>query len=195
MQTGLEGKPWWYGLGIGVGVGAVILILVGWQVIGSMNDEIAQQENRLRQLQKKIVEGQAAQAQLPQFREQVRTLELELDKLLRILPARKNTPDLLRRIRALADQGDFGFKTFTPRPFVNRDFYSEWPITINLTGDYHNLAMFFDRIGRLSRIINIENLSVSANRQADETIAANFVAKTFVYQEEEEGGTDGAASE
>lgn len=185
MQTGLEGKPWYTGLAIGAVFGAVILGLAYWQLITPMNEEIASQERRLEQLQKKIVEGRAAKQQLPQFREQVRTLELELDKLLRILPARRNTPDLLRRIRGLAEQGDFGFKRFSPGRFVDREFYSEWPIAIDLAGNYHNLALFFDRISRLSRIINIENLTIQAAKRGDDTITANFTAKTFVYKEPE----------
>ena len=68
--------------------------------------------------------------------------------------------------------------------FVNKDFYSEWPIVINLTGGYHNLALFFDRISRFSRIINIENLNIAAARgSGDQTIAATFTVKTFIYKE------------
>jgi len=191
MQTGLEGKPWYAGLAIGAAFGLAIVGLAYWQVITPLNEQIASQESRLEQLQKKIVEGRAAKQQLPQFREQVRTLELELDKLLRILPARKNTADLLRRVRGLAEQGDFGFRQFTPGNFVDREFYSEWPIRINLAGTYHNLALFFDRISRLSRIINIENLSIQAQPSGNETILANFTAKTFVYKDTD---TDGDAA-
>jgi Tfp pilus assembly protein PilO len=188
MQTGLENKPWYVGLGIGVAFGLAVVGLAYWQLITPMNEQIAGQERRLEQLQKKIVEGRAAKQQLPQFREQVRTLELELDKLLRILPARRNTPDLLRRIRSLSEQGDFGFKRFTPGNFIDREFYSEWPIAIDLSGSYHNLAMFFDRISRLSRIINIENLTIQAANRGNETISAKFTAKTFVYKETESDG-------
>lgn len=189
METGLEGKPWWYGLAIGGAIGAVILGLVWWQVLEPQREEMERQDARLTELQSKIVEGRAARQQLPRFREQVRTLELELDKLLRILPARRNTPELLRRIRALAEQGDFGFQRFVPGQFLDREFYSEWPIRIELTGGYHQLAMFFDSISRLSRIINIENLGIDARPQGRETIAASFTAKTFIYKEPETDAT------
>jgi len=195
METGLEGKPWWYGLGIGAAVGAVILGLVWWQVLEPQREQMERQDARLTELQSKIVEGRAARQQLPQFREQVRTLELELDKLLRILPARRNTPELLRRIRALAEQGDFGFQRFTPGRFVDREFYSEWPIRIDLTGGYHQLAMFFDSISRLSRIINVENLTIDARQRGRETIATTFTAKTFVYKEPEPDETGTAADD
>ncbi|MEZ5312164.1 MAG: type 4a pilus biogenesis protein PilO [Thermoanaerobaculia bacterium] len=185
MQTGLEGKPWYYGAGVGAVIAAAIVAAIWYFMIVPKNKEIEAQSRTLAQLQIKIQEGRAAKQKLPQFREEVRRLELELDKLLRILPARRNTPELLRRIRQLTEQGNFDLLRFTPGNFVDKDFYSEWPINIRLNGTYHNLALFFDRVGRFSRIINIENLKVSAlsQRGKGHTIAATFTAKTFIYRE------------
>lgn len=185
FKTGLEGKPWYYGLGIGLAIGAAIYAVVSWQVLTPMKDQLAAGEGQLRELQNKIQEGRAAKQQLPRFREEVRQLEMELDKLLRILPARRNTPDLLRRIRSLTEQGDFALRRFTPGQLSDREFFSEWPIAVSVDGGYHNLALFFDRISRFSRIINIEDLTISAlpNVQGTHTLSANFNAKTFVYKE------------
>jgi type IV pilus assembly protein PilO len=187
VQTGLESKPWY----IGAVIGLVVAGLVYWggsvMLLKPREQQISRLEDRRANLQAKIQEGRAAKQQLPRFREEVRKLELELDRLLRILPARRNTPELLRRVRSLAEQGDFSLLRFTPGGFIDRDFFSEWPISINLQGSYHNLAMFFDEIGRFSRIINIEGLRIDANRRgnARHTISATFTAKTFVYQEPE----------
>ncbi|HWM94815.1 MAG TPA: type 4a pilus biogenesis protein PilO [Thermoanaerobaculia bacterium] len=185
FKTGLEGKPWYYGLGIGLGLGAAIFFVVNWQVLGPMKETLAAGEQQLEDLQAKIQEGRAAKQQLPRFRDEVRQLEMELDKLLRILPARRNTPDLLRRIRSLAEQGDFALRRFTPGQLSDREFFSEWPIAVSVEGSYHNLALFFDRISRFSRIINIENLNIVAlpSNKGTHTLAANFSAKTFVYKE------------
>ncbi len=193
FNTGLEGKPWYYGLAAGLAVGGILFGLGYWQLIMPMDDQITGQNSRLQELQNKIQEGRTAKAQLPKFREEVRQLELELDKLLRILPARRNTPDLLRRIRSLAEQGDFTLKSFTPGSLSDKDFYSEWPIDIHVEGTYHNLALFFDRISRFSRIINIEDLKIMANEaKGPHTIASNFKAKTFVYKESEPAKPDAA---
>jgi|CXWL01.1.fsa_nt_gi type IV pilus assembly protein PilO len=183
IQTGLEGKPWWWGFVVGVPLAGVLLFLGHWQLWSPKKDEIARLQRHLTELEAQIQEGRAAKAKLPQFREEVRRLELELDKLLRILPARRNTEDLLRRLRALTEQGDFALNKFTPAGLVDREFYSEWPITINLDGTYHNLALLFDRVGRFSRIINIDNLVITAIRKNANTINANFKATTFVYRE------------
>ncbi len=185
FRTGLEDKPWYYGLMVGLLVAAGLYGLMHvWQLRDQKRD-LARKTAQLADLQTQIQEGRAAEAQLPRFREEVRLLELELDKLLRVLPARRNTDDLLRRIRLLTEQGDFNLLRFRPGRLVDRDFYSEWPIAIALEGSYHNLALFFDAIGRFSRIINIEGLKVATYRGADRdhTIAANFSAKTFVYKD------------
>jgi type IV pilus assembly protein PilO len=185
IQTGLEGKPAWQGALVGLLCAAALVGGGYYFKFSKQYAELERMEQQLAGLQQKIQEGRAAKAKLPQFREEVRRLELELEKLLRILPARRNTPELLRRIRQLTEQGNFSLLKFTPGNFVDREFYSEWPIAVRLNGTYHNLALFFDRIGRFSRIINIENLKISALPRSPEghTIAATFTAKTFIYKE------------
>jgi Tfp pilus assembly protein PilO len=200
LKTGLEGKPWYFGLAAGLAAGLVLFALAYWRVLQPLRDEYEAEEAKLAGLQNKIQEGRAARQELPKFREEVRQLELELDKLLRILPARRNTPDLMRRIRSLTEQGDFGLKSFTPGGFSDREFFSEWPIRIEVEGSYHNLALFFDRISRFSRIINIEDLEITARtgkKGGSHTIGARFAAKTFVYKEPEPEPveTDTAASD
>jgi type IV pilus assembly protein PilO len=185
----LKDRPWYFGLAAGIGLVVVLFGLVWWRLYGPQRQQIQGQDTHLAELQVKIQEGRAARQRLPQFREEVRRLELELDKLLRILPVRLNTEDVLRRLRALAEQGDLDILRVTPGNLSDRDFYSEWPINIQLQGTYHNLAAFFDRIGRFSRIFNIDNLAIQAvdpNRTSGHSIGATFVAKTFVYREEEE---------
>jgi len=188
FQTGLEGKPWYMGALAGLVVAALAYGAVHYLSLKDQRVELERQETKLADLQRKIQEGRAAQAQLPRFREEVRRLELELDQLLRILPARRNTQELLRRIRSLTEQGDFNLLRFTPGREVDRDFYSEWPITINLEGTYHNLAMLFDRVSRFSRIINVEGLKIDTARNPGRyTLSASFRAKTFIYKDQPEG--------
>lgn len=183
MQTGLEGKPWWWGFLVGLPLAGAIVFLGHWQLWTPQKQEIAKHDRKLKELEGKIQEGRAAKAKLPQFREEVRRLELELDKLLRILPARRNTEGLLRQLRALTEQGDFDLTRFAPGNLQEREFFYEWPIQINLNGSYHNLALLFDRVGRFSRIINIDKLVISATKGGRYSINASFVARTFVYRD------------
>lgn len=187
IETGLEGKPWYVSAGVAAGLAAALIFGMNYVKFSGMKRQIGQKQNRLMDLDRQINEGRSAQKSLPQFREEVGRLELELDKLLRILPSRRNTEDVLRRLRTLTEQGDFALLSFTPRSLSPRDFYFEWPIEIRLNGAYHNLALFFDRIRRFSRIINIEDLRLgSLRRSSHHTLAATFVMKTFLYNQPEE---------
>jgi type IV pilus assembly protein PilO len=193
LKTGLEGKPWYIGLAAGLAAGLLLFAVAYWRIVQPLNDEYEAEEAKLAELQNKIQEGRAARQELPKFREEVRQLELELDKLLRILPARRNTPDLMRRIRSLTEQGDFALKSFNPGGFTDQEFFSQWPIRIELEGTYHNLALFFDRVSRFSRIINIEDLEITARtgKTGGHTIGARFAAKTFIYKEPEPEAPEG----
>ena len=115
FQTGLEGKPWWMAAGVAVLLAGAVVGGTHFLKLEPLRKDIKKQEKRLAKLQKKIDEGRSAQKSLPQFREEVGRLELELDKLLRVLPSRRNTEDLLRRVRTLTEQGDFRLLRFTPR--------------------------------------------------------------------------------
>ncbi len=186
IETGLEGKPWYVSALVGVALAAAFVVTFKYVQADKMKHQIVSKEKKLKRLEREINEGRAAQKSLPQFREEVARLQLELDKLLRILPSRRNTEDLLRRIRRLTEQGDFDLLRFTPRGLSKRDFYSEWPIRISLNGKYHNLALFFDRIRRFSRIINVENLRIGARSRGRHSVSANFTIKTFIYNRPKE---------
>ncbi len=194
VETGLEGKPWHISAAVALAIACLIAGGVYWFKIKDMRLAYERKQATLTSLQQKITEGRAAKARLPQFEEEVARLTLELDKLLLILPPRRNTEDLLRRVRTLTERGDFDLLRFQPQAIRVNDFYSEWPIKIELEGTYHNLAMFFDRIGRFSRIINIDVLNISAinsPRAPHHTIKAAFTAKTFLYNEPPEADDPG----
>ena len=181
IETGLEGKPWYVAAGVAALLGVIVVVAFKYVKFNDMEAQITRKERKLTNLEREINEGRSAMKSLPQFREEVGRLQLELDKLLRILPSRRNTEDLLRRIRRLTEQGDFDLLRFPPRGLSRRDFYSVWPIAISINGKYHNLALFFDRIRRFSRIINVEDLRISARGGGRHSIAARFTIKTFIY--------------
>jgi type IV pilus assembly protein PilO len=182
----LEDKKWYYALVYGLVIGAVVAGAVHYAWFRPLNAKIAGKRAQLEGLQQEIQKGRAAERKLAQFREEVRRLEGELSKLLQVLPSKRNTEELIKRIETLTRQGDFTLKKFTPQEFIPREFYAEWPIDISLDGTYHNLALFFDRMSRFSRIINVEALKISELPGVPQkSISATFVAKTFIYTGEE----------
>jgi type IV pilus assembly protein PilO len=184
----IEEKPWYYALGVGLFVGALVAGAVHWFWFKPMQEEIAAKKVELEGLNQEIQKGRAAERKLSQFREEVKRLELELSKLLQILPSKRNTEELIKRIETLTRQGDFTLKKFTPGEFIQKEFYAEWPIDIQVEGTYHNLALFFDRMSRFSRIVNVEDLKVGVLGDVPgKSIASQFVAKTFIYTGDETG--------
>jgi type IV pilus assembly protein PilO len=190
----IEEKPWYWALGMGLGFGIVLAGGVHYFLFRPMNAEIAAKKTELQGLNSEIAKGRMAERKLSQFREEVKRLELELSKLLQILPSKRNTEELIKRIETLTRQGDFTLKKFTPGEFVQKEFYAEWPIDVQLEGTYHNLALFFDRMSRFSRIVNVEDLKISAltNDPSGKSIAAQFIAKTFIYTGDDVGATTAA---
>src|SRR5437867_6500395 len=183
----LEGKPWYYGLAIGVVLAGGMVFAADYFLIEDVKTQIKSAESQIKELDTKIEQGRSAQRKLPQFREEVHRLELELEKLRRILPSTRNTEEIIKKIKSLVDQGDFLLHRLTfPKlaPAQGGDPYAEWPITVSVDGRYHNLAILFNRLSNFSRIINVEQIAVNAlSTQVDRTITSEFVAKTFVYVE------------
>lgn len=187
LETALQGKPWYWGLGIGLVLFGLCLFAIKSFKINEINANIASVDRELDELSKKIENGRAAEKKLPQFREEVRRLEEELEKLRRILPSTRNTEELIKKIKSLVDQGDFVLQKLVFPPLNGADsseVYAEWPISVSVEGGYHNLAVLFNRLGNFSRIINVEQFTVTAlSNQIERTISCEFIAKTFVYIE------------
>jgi type IV pilus assembly protein PilO len=187
LNIGLEGKPWYYGLGIGLFLAVLCVGLVQYLLIGDIDAKIKDADGQLTALDNQIAQGRAAERKLPQFREEVARLQVELEKLRRILPSSRNTEEIIKKIKALVDQGDFVLRRMTFPVIgtpVGSDPYAEWPISIEMDGGYHNLAILFSRLSNFSRIINVEQFTITAlSPQIDRTIATSFTAKTFVYVE------------
>ena len=197
FRTGLEDKPWWMAALLGLVLAVAIYFAGNHYLLKPRQQNLEDLDATLVVLQAKIQEGRTAKEDLPGLRQAVQRLELDLDKLLRVLPARRNTPQLLRRIRDLTEQGDFDLKRFTPGNFIDQEFFSEWPIAVNLDGTYHNLALFFDRVSRFPRIVNIDGLRINSVRGQDtgpHSISASFTAKTFVYKEQAPPAPEEAAA-
>ena len=179
----LETKPWWVALIVGLVLGGGAIWASDRFLFKNIKLEIQSQQAQLVDLQQKVREGKAAEARLPQFQEEAQRLEAELQRLLRILPTAKQTDELIKKMKSLTERGAHRFVTFEPGAFNKKDFYSEWPINVSLEASYHELALFFDRLSRFSRIINVESLTAGAlsKRGSPYTISVGFTMKTFIY--------------
>ena len=183
IELKFEEKPWWVAAIWGVVLGGIFSLAAeyGYPNFQQKRKDIDAAKAQLTSLTAEIEKGRAAERKLSQFREEVKKLELELQKLLQVLPPERDTEDLIKKVEALVHQGDFNLLTFRTNEPIPRDFYKEYPFNISLNGTYHNLALFFSRMSNFSRIINVEDLRVRGIAAPGKTIGATFVAKTFIY--------------
>jgi type IV pilus assembly protein PilO len=186
----LENRPWYVAVIIGVVVVGALLWAFESYLFSDIQKDIKARTNDLQVLQGKVREGKAAEARLPQFREEAERLETELQRLLRILPTARQTDELIKKIKSLTERGNFRLVSFQPQAFVKKEFYSEWPIAVHLEASYHELALFFDRLSRFSRIINVDSLSISTDnrKSSNYTINTTFTMKTFIYGDVKQEG-------
>jgi Tfp pilus assembly protein PilO len=164
----------------------VLLYGAFWYFIYSpMEVERDQKATTRRNLQGEVDNAKTTAARLPEFRREVERKEATLQALSRILPSQKEVDDLLRKVQQLAAESSLNVLRFKPEATKPQNFYAEWPISLELDGSYHNLAYFFDRLSRLSRIVNVSNLNVEAKKEPTiaSTIKATCTATTFVFIE------------
>jgi len=195
MELSLTKLPWYAQIGA-----FVILAGVGVGGFYKYIEEPARQEMEIRQNQLKalnadIEKGRETEKQLPEFRAQVEDLESRLGNLRAVLPEEKDAGDLLRRLQTVATQSQLKIKSFKPAATVTKTLHAEWPIQLELDGTYHNLAIFFDRVGKFTRIVNISGLDVRGKDKPDAgaTITATCVATTFVLLDKPAPAKPGAA--
>jgi len=136
----------------------------------------------LTAIRDRVAKGVESARRLPEFRKQVSDLENRLEGLKPILPEEKDVGDLLRRIQTLAVQSNLVIKGFRPQPINALELHAEWPITLALEGNYHNLGLFLDRVSKFPRIINIGNLTIEGKDPpvAGATMKIGATATTFV---------------
>jgi type IV pilus assembly protein PilO len=170
--------------------GVLCVALVGiyyvqfWRPNAAQHAQVA---NQIETLRAEVLEMQAVAVNLPELRDEMTQLDERLAVLAHILPEEYETADLLRGVGTIAAQSSLNIRDLAFRDPVPYEFYAESPIELELVGSYHDLARFFDRIGKFSRIINIDEVDINARDDSDDTVEATVTAMTFIFLDD---GTD-----
>ena len=172
-------------LGVAIGAGLVIGVAFYFLLYQEKLEERAKKQAELDKLEQTIRELKITVAKLPEFQKEVQQLEERLEVLKRFLPADRETPALMKQVHSLAMTSTLTITKFNQKGPVQKEFYIEHPWDVEVNGSYHNLAIFFDKIGRLPRLVNGSDIRIKAiaKQRLSQTINANFVATTYTYQE------------
>jgi type IV pilus assembly protein PilO len=123
--------------------------------------EISDLESALDKKKVDMTEKQRIAKDVEKFNVQVKALDEQLKESLAQLPNDKEIPQILRLFAKLASISGIEMTNFTVLPEIKKALYAEVPIDLQLTGGFHNIAIFFDKISKQDRIINISNVKIA----------------------------------
>ena len=148
------------------------------QKIDELNKTVADLDEKLTQLKAKV-------GQLKAVQKQFQEAENEFKIVMKALPEKKEIPDLLASISSSGMDAGLEFILFEPKGENSKDFYAELPVSIKVSGNYHSVAMFFDKVARLSRIVNIDNISMTSEKgpKGEDSLGTACTAITYRFVE------------
>lgn len=170
-----------------IGLFALILLAGWWFWWNEQLDTLAQRQQTELKLKEEFVAKKMQAVNLDLYVQQLNEIDRSFGALLKQLPNKSEVESVLVEINQSGMGRGLQFELFKPGPEVVKDFYAELPINVRLTGSYHDFGAFAGDVGRLSRIVTLNNISITANPQAkDGTLVLDAVTKTFRYLDEEE---------
>lgn len=163
-----------------------------WPNIVEQKAKIAKQTSKLQGLQAEIQKGQNLEKKLPELEREIAQLESQLEELKAIIPPVRDDSKLLSQFESIAKRSRLDINKMQPQRIRRKEFYDEYPISVDVVGNYHDLAKFFDRMANLPRIFNVQGVKMKASKSAEASVAATFTAVTFIYREESDLPQDAA---
>ena len=178
---------WPIGPKIGVLVLALALILGAgyWFDWKGQMEQIEGEKAREEDLKATFITKKKEALDLPAYRKQLEDIEKQFGALLKQLPGKAEIDALLTDINQAGLGRGLQFELFKPASQETvHEFYAELPITIRITGNYHDIGAFASDVGKLSRIVTLNDIALGANK--DGSLTMDAVAKTFRYLDDEE---------
>ena len=143
--------------------------------------KISNLNNQLKTLEQKLVVAKKNAADLQEFQKKMQEAEVQFKTAMRALPEKEEIPSLLTSISRSGQDVGLEFLLFEPKSEVRKEFYAEIPVAMQVRGGYHDLAIFFDKVARLSRIVNIKNIEMGrAKDSMDLNTSCTAVTYKFV---------------
>lgn len=168
---------------------ALLLIVIAagtfFFVIQPLDEKIARHNVRISQLDNELEQKKSIARNLVRYRVEVERLKQRLNEALTLLPNEAEIPELLQKLASLVQQSDLVMRQFEPTGEVVQGFYAKIPVKMSITGNYHSIAIFFDKVAKLARIVNVTDIKLRNPKVENKRIVleAEFVATTFKFVE------------
>jgi type IV pilus assembly protein PilO len=143
---------------------AILCVIVGLYLYAfflPQQESLKVARGELTRLAKELNESKAITRDLQKFKEQVQKLNEELKTALTQLPNEREIPEILKNISSLGKESNLEFTLFRPKPEEPQQFYAKVPIELVALGSYHDIGIFFDKVSKLPRIINVVDFNMT----------------------------------
>lgn len=193
----LSGLKQWGAVLVG---GALVTVALYFTVFKSQSDKNAA---ALHAVQVKVQENNELEAYRPKLKDmerQLANLKQQLEIEARIVPDEKQVDGFIEMLDAEAQKSGVWLRRYSAKPGSSKEYYTEVPFDIDLDGPYYGMLQFFDRVGKLERIVNVSNLLVASTKNSanakvkhsyayapNESVVASFTATTFFSHNLEPG--------
>jgi type IV pilus assembly protein PilO len=171
---------------IAIFVGTIVLLagLFVWLIYVPKSEEIAQTREEIARLQQKLNQAIVRARALKKFEAEYSEVDAQFQEALKLLPNTKEIPSLLKSITQLGTDSQLEFLLFSPQRERAQDFFMEIPVSIEVSGTYHNVAIFFDKVGQMERIVNILNVSMTPQKDRSTILTTRCDAVTYRFKGE-----------
>ena len=191
------------GLRVGVVAGfAVLLTALNYFVAGptfgpsvsEYEQKIARAEVEQKRLNDDLIDKTSIANNLNQFRREKELLEQRLAEALSELPEDKKLDELLQLFQDRASKAGLEITTIEPQAPAVEGFYARIPIPMAVTGNFHEVATFFDALGRFRRIVNVNNISLEQPKDVSGKVVlqGKFLVTAFMFVEAKKAKPGGA---
>lgn len=152
-------------------------------IVLEIDSGITSISEQVDKLDKEILQRSIKVSKLPQFKAEVKRLDTELSVALRELPDRKGIEMLLDQVSEKAKDAGLDVLLFKPEEEQKKDFYAEVPVSLEVQGDFYQLAGFFDEVAHLERIVNLTKFRIMFNNKLGDhrKLVTNLVATSFRF--------------
>jgi type IV pilus assembly protein PilO len=147
---------------VGIYIGTLVLILglSIWFLFWPKKQTIDTLDVQLKAVQAELAKAKKNAEELNDWRTKMKKKEVQYKTVMKALPEKEEIPSLLAGVSQAGKDAGLEFMLFKPKPESNKEFYAEIPVDITVNGSYHNVAVFFDKVSNLPRIVNIRNISI-----------------------------------
>ena len=167
---------------VAIGVAALLWFVVLKDFEQDLETEMATEVSLREDYKKKLVKAVSLDG-LKKQREQVQQYVTQLEKQ---LPSKAEMAALLSDINQAGLGRSLQFEVFRPGAMTAKEYYAELPITLKVTGRYHDIGAFASDIAFLSRIVTLNNLSIAPNGKDGDVLTMEATARTFRYLDADE---------